>query len=177
MKLAPFALHLVGGLSLVGCATSPNLGETESASTVDTYAGRRLLDGGRHRPRRADRQEAACIDADSFIQFPTSTNITLTSNAVLPYLVKGAATDLASDAVGHSLQINSALRTIAQQYLLYRWYSGGRCGITAAATSVTRTTRAGARSISRTGRIACSRCRRTAGRHDVAGDPVHFDHT
>ena len=37
-------------------------------------------------------------------------------------------------AAGRTVQVNSAFRTVAQQYLLYRWYQLGRCGITAAAT-------------------------------------------
>ena len=44
-----------------------------------------------------------------------------------------ARSDLDAVAAQESLQINSALRTIAQQYLLYDWYHEGRCGITAAA--------------------------------------------
>ena len=32
------------------------------------------------------------------------------------------------------MSINSAFRTVAQQYLLYAWYKQGRCGIGLAAT-------------------------------------------
>jgi hypothetical protein len=55
--------------------------------------------------------------------------------AVFPYLQAPAATALvaAQKARGTTMSINSALRTLPQQYLLYRWYQTGRCGISLAA--------------------------------------------
>jgi hypothetical protein len=55
--------------------------------------------------------------------------------AVMPYLQTAAADGLrraASRAGGVS--VNSAIRTLAQQYLLYRWYRSGSCGIGLAAS-------------------------------------------
>jgi hypothetical protein len=40
----------------------------------------------------------------------------------------------AQKARGTTLSINSALRTLPQQFLLYRWYQTGRCGIGLAAS-------------------------------------------
>jgi len=37
-------------------------------------------------------------------------------------------------AARRTLDIASMFRTVAQQYLLYRWFAQGRCGISAAAT-------------------------------------------
>jgi cell division septation protein DedD len=57
-------------------------------------------------------------------------------SAVFPYLQTPAAKALASaqQARGRTLAINSALRALPQQYLLYRWYRAGRCGIGLAAS-------------------------------------------
>jgi len=55
--------------------------------------------------------------------------------AVMPYLQTPAAEALerAASRSGGTIWVNSAYRTIAQQYLLYRWYREGRCGIFLAA--------------------------------------------
>lgn len=41
---------------------------------------------------------------------------------------------VANDRPGATLVFNSALRSLAQQFLLYEWYLAGRCGIALAAT-------------------------------------------
>jgi D-alanyl-D-alanine dipeptidase len=55
--------------------------------------------------------------------------------AVFPFLQTPAADALArvQRARGRTLVINSALRTVPQQFLLYRWYQTKRCGISLAA--------------------------------------------
>ena len=79
--------------------------------------------------------EGNCIEPGAYARFPDRPNVTLGS-AVFPYMVTGArdalveATDAASK---RPLRINSMLRTVAQQYLLYDWYRRGRCGIKLAA--------------------------------------------
>ena len=61
-------------------------------------------------------------------------NLTLTTTAALPYLQSPAAVGLKAATTGRSgLHLNSALRTIAQQWLLYHWYQTGACGIALAA--------------------------------------------
>lgn len=54
---------------------------------------------------------------------------------VFPFLQPGGTRGLraAVAARGRNMQVNSALRTLAQQYLLYRWYQAGQCGIGLAA--------------------------------------------
>ena len=56
-------------------------------------------------------------------------------SAVFPYLQTPAANALgkAVAARGTTMTMNSALRTLPQQYLLYEWYLQGRCGIGLAA--------------------------------------------
>lgn len=174
---ALFAGALV--LSAAACGQSGlNLGETRAASTVSNYAG---SPGGCSTAvviglSQQIAQQTACDDTDGFVPFDT-TGITITSNSVLPYLEPTAAADLHKVAVNHPLQINSALRTIAQQYLLYSWWQEGGCGITAAA-KVGNSNHEGGRAVD----VANYSSRITnmsayGWKHDVPGDVVHFDHT
>lgn len=57
-------------------------------------------------------------------------------SAVFPYLQTPAANALskAVAARGTTMTMNSALRTLPQQYLLYEWYLQGKCGIGLAAS-------------------------------------------
>jgi uncharacterized protein (TIGR03382 family) len=79
-------------------------------------------------------------------------------------------------AATRTVQVNSAFRTVAQQYLLYRWFQLGRCGITAAATPGTSNHESGrALDIQNySGLIGPMGAKGWS--HDVPGDPVHFDH-
>jgi hypothetical protein len=56
--------------------------------------------------------------------------------AVFPWMQTRAADAIvaAQKQRGVPLEINSALRTLPQQYLLYRWYKSGRCSIGLAAS-------------------------------------------
>jgi peptidoglycan hydrolase-like protein with peptidoglycan-binding domain len=62
-------------------------------------------------------------------------NVKLQSDAVNPYLQPSARLKLkqAIQQRRKPLKIASAYRTIAQQYLLFEWYKGNRCGIRLAA--------------------------------------------
>jgi MYXO-CTERM domain-containing protein len=122
-------------------------------------------------------QEVDCMSPDSLVRFSSSTRIAFASNAVLPYLHPRAKTDLIAAANEGKLTVNSGYRTVAQQYLLYRWKELGRCGITAAATP--------GRSNHESGRAIdlgnwstrVSIMGRHGFAHSVPGDPVHFDNT
>lgn len=65
---------------------------------------------------------------------PYAAHFTLSSSAQ-PYLQVRAANALraAAQARGRRMQINSALRSLPQQVLLYKWSKSGRCGIRLAA--------------------------------------------
>jgi hypothetical protein len=79
--------------------------------------------------------EAACMNPDAYVQVPQLDNVTFGS-AVFRYLEKPARDKLVAALnanPGKTMTINSMLRTVAQQYLLYRWYQTGRCGIGLAA--------------------------------------------
>ena len=72
-----------------------------------------------------------CISPGAFAKIPARANISYGSGA-FAFLEKPAMDQLIASADAHKsthMTINSMLRTIAQQYLLYRWGSAGRCGI------------------------------------------------
>lgn len=81
-------------------------------------------------------QEGNCISPGAYSGIPARSNLTIGS-AVFPYLETPARDKLVATLDAHKsthMTMNSALRTIAQQYLLYAWYKAGRCGIALAAT-------------------------------------------
>lgn len=172
MKLLALAL-------LAACTEQQQFGSTESASTVADYAG---SSGGCSTSvviglSRQIAEEANCENPGTMVEFPTGGNITITSNAVLPFLAQSAKDDLVAASASGSLQVNSAMRTLAQQYLLYKWYQAGRCGITAAAT-VGNSNHEGGRAVdlaNYSSRISIMSAH--GWKHDVPGDVVHFDHT
>jgi hypothetical protein len=76
-------------------------------------------------------EQTRCIKPNAFVPLPTRPNLVL-DDAVLPYLEASAREQLvkALDARrGSTMTINSALRTVAQQYLVWRWSAGKRCGV------------------------------------------------
>ena len=79
--------------------------------------------------------EANCVNPDAFTEVPKLPNLSASSNVFLN-LEKPARDKLVAvlkASPGTTMTINSALRTVAQQYLLYRWYQNGTCGISLAA--------------------------------------------
>ncbi len=161
-----------------GCIDQgPSLGEAMSASTVGDYTGSGCSTAVVLGLSRQIADEISCEHAGAFVSFPASSSITLTSSAVLPYLEADAAADLQSVAANSPLQINSAFRTIAQQYLLVRWHNAGRCGITAAAAVGSSNHESGRAVDVSNWSSRVSSMAAYGWRHDVPGDPVHFDHT
>jgi uncharacterized protein (TIGR03382 family) len=161
-----------------GCVDGdPVLSQTESAATVADYASSGCSTAVVLGLSQQIAQQADCTSPGSFVAFSATGGITFTSNAVLPYLEQSARDHLVQVAASAPLQINSALRSVAQQYLLYRWYQNGSCGISAAATPG-RSNHEGGRAVdvaNYSSRISAMANRGWA--HDVPGDVVHFDHT
>jgi len=123
--------------------------------------------------------EARCLNADAFAPITKTSNVTF-GTSVFAYLEKPARDKLVAALKanpGKSMTLNSALRTIAQQYMLYRWYQSGRCSISLAA-------KPGA-SNHETG-LALDVSQYSTWKPILAnygfswlgsGDPVHFDYT
>ena len=79
---------------------------------------------------------AACIEPDAYTLVPSRPNLSFGS-AVFAFMVKPARDRLIETVDANpnkTMTVNSMLRTVAQQYLLYRWYQNGECGIGLAAT-------------------------------------------
>ncbi len=78
-------------------------------------------------------EELNCVQPNLMANFSGS-HVTLYAS-VLPWLAPDAAKDLkdATSARGATLPISSAYRTLGQQYLLYKWWRAGQCGIQVAA--------------------------------------------
>lgn len=162
---------------IAGCTTEPEVSETAQAATVADYASSGCSTAVVIGLSKQIAQQADCEHPGNFVPFTATGGITITSNAVLPYLDKSARDDLVKVAASSPVQVNSALRTLAQQYLLYAWYQQGRCGITAAAT-VGNSNHEGGRAVDLANystRVSAMAARGWA--HDVPGDDVHFDHT
>jgi len=78
--------------------------------------------------------EVQCIAPESLQAFSESDGITFVGPSVIPYLAPDGIAGLQNAAIIEgSVQVVSAYRTVAQQYLIYRWYRAGRCGIPVAA--------------------------------------------
>lgn len=79
-------------------------------------------------------EEIQCLRPGTLASFEGAPGFELGS-AVFPWLQVPAQQALlaAQKRRGATMSINSALRTLPQQYLLYRWYKTGRCGIGLAA--------------------------------------------
>lgn len=123
-------------------------------------------------------EEVGCIAPGSLVPFTEGNGIDFTGSAVLPYISAKAKQDLeaAVQAQGGTLQVNSAYRTVAQQYLLYRWFQLGRCGITAAATPGSSNHESGRALDVNNYSTWIGALEARGWSHSVPGDPVHFDH-
>ena len=75
--------------------------------------------------------QARCIRPNAFVPLPSRPNLVIAPQ-VFPYLELEARDHLlkAIDArPKQKMTINSALRTVAQQYLVWRWSATKRCGV------------------------------------------------
>lgn len=76
-------------------------------------------------------EQARCIKPNAFVPLPNKPNLVIASQ-VFPYLELQARNQLvkALDArPNQRMTVNSALRTVAQQYLVWRWSATKRCGV------------------------------------------------
>jgi len=79
--------------------------------------------------------EGNCVQPGAYVRVPMLANATF-GKAVFPYMRKAALDAFIAalrKAKRRKIKVNSMLRTVAQQYLLYDWYRNKRCGIKLAA--------------------------------------------
>jgi uncharacterized protein (TIGR03382 family) len=177
---ATWTLHsivLVVGALASGCADpDEHYSQIESYATVASYSTSTCSTAVVRGLSLQIADEVGCANPTGLVKFAAGGNLQITSNAVLPYLSARARTDLMDVAKSRTVQVNSAFRTVAQQYLLYRWYQLGRCGITAAATPG-RSNHESGRALDLANYSSLIGPMGTQGwSHSVPGDPVHFDH-
>jgi uncharacterized protein (TIGR03382 family) len=166
-----------------GCASQDDLdqvdvGSSALASTVGDEVGSDCSTSVVLGLSRQISNEVMCLQPDGFTTFEEGDGIAFAGSAVLPYLTPAGKRDL-EDAIaahGGQIQINSAFRTLAQQYLLARWHDQARCGITAAAAVGSSNHESGrALDVGNWGDWAGA-LGNHGWAHDVPGDDVHFDH-
>lgn len=124
-------------------------------------------------------QVANCLKPGILVKVPDRPNFQ-PGSAVIPYMQKNGVDALvkALDAKpGTSMTVNSMLRSIASQYLLYTWYQQGKCGIGLAA-QVGKSNHESGLAID-VGNY--STWQTTLGNNSFkwlgSSDPVHFDYT
>lgn len=122
--LGPYAEQMPWA-EYMATATMDTVGGVADSSACTTAAVRGLSD--------QIVAEMNCIKSGLMTNI-TGFNVSLSSAAALPYLQNPAASALSRATSGRSrLSLNSTLRTVAQQWILYHWYQTGRCGVALAA--------------------------------------------
>lgn len=173
-------LHLTGTFVLALAACAPDdvtYGEHASAISVGTAVTSSCSTATVRGLSLQIAQEVECMSPTSLVKLAPSSRIKFASSAVLPYMHSKARTDLIGAANAATLTLNSGYRTVAQQYLLYRWDQLGRCGIAVAATPGNSNHESG-RAVDLSNwstRVGVMGSHHWA--HSVPGDPVHFDNT
>lgn len=166
-----------GVVMAAGCGVpDDDYSEVESYATVGSYVSSSCSTASVLGLSKQIADEISCANPTGLTKFVAGGNLQITSNAVLPYLSASGKTDLAAVASGRVVQINSAFRTVAQQYLLYQWYQQGRCGIPIAASPGRSNHESGrAVDVANYSNVITAMSNR-GWAHDVPGDAVHFDH-
>ena len=121
-------------------------------------------------------EEMRCLAPDLLVPFAETSTIKFHDAAVLPYLASDTAVALRSAAASiGSVEVNSGLRSVAQQYLIKRWRDTGRCRIRAAAPPG-RSNHETGRAVDLSNHAAARAVMRRLEFSTVRNDPVHFEH-
>ncbi len=147
-SLLPFALLLGSALAMSGCyAASPDDGlddfhEEETGSgedaiikTVGDAVSASCTTSSVKGLSLQIIAEGNCISPGAYSKVPDLGNVSFNAG-VFPFLEKPARDKLEAALKANPnkhMTVVSMLRTVAQQFLLYKWYQAGRCGIPLAA--------------------------------------------
>ena len=155
-----------------------DIGSTRQAAVVSDFYGSTCSTEVVLGLSRQIADEVMCIKPDTFVTFEEGNGIVFTGGAVLPYTTPEGKEDLLAAVAAHGgeLHINSAFRTVAQQYLLREWFERGRCNITAAATPGTSNHESGRAIDVGNWPDWVGALGNEGWDHTVPGDEVHFDH-
>ena len=121
--------------------------------------------------------ELDCLKPGAVSEIPADNQID--ASGILDYLQTGAGNSLpvvANARPSSTIHLNSALRSLAQQYLLYAWSQQGRCGISAAATPGNSNHERGLAVDIQDSSSWRSAFNNHSWRWLGSGDPVHYDY-
>ena len=121
--------------------------------------------------------EQNCIRANALVSFAGKPGISVGSN-VYAFLEPTAAAAFEKAAESLPLDVTSAFRTVAQQYLLYHWYQTGQCSISLAAVPGNSNHETGTAVDLSNYSAAITAMGAQNWQHSYpSSDPVHFDYT
>jgi N-acetylmuramoyl-L-alanine amidase len=184
---------VLGAVAGLGACSAVDVPAVEPDASIDAFAGTPSIEGTPVSSfetttcmtsvvlplSRQLAEEADCLMPGQLVSFDAGPAIQFAGSAVLPYLSESGRASLYAAAAagdGKVMRITSAFRSLAQQYLLRRWFELGRCGITAAAQPGRSNHESGrALDLSNYGDWRSLLLAR-GWTNDVPGDPVHFDH-
>lgn len=138
-RAALSALALVASACGGGITGEPDgpepLGEAVQAETVAEAAQNGCSTASIKALSQQIVDQADCIVPGAYLAVPPQPNVVFGS-AVFAYLEQPARDAFVAAATKHpgtTMTVNSMLRVVAQQYLLYRWYQNQQCGVALAA--------------------------------------------
>jgi hypothetical protein len=156
----------------------PPFGTSRSGLTIDEAAAGGGCSTAIVRPLSEQLiAELECLASGTMADLEGIPGLALSSTA-LPWLQTPAAAALAeaiADGPG-TLTVNSTLRTLPQQFLLYRWYRARLCGITLASAPGTSPHESGLAIDTSAYAVWRSALEAHGWRWHGAGDLVHFDY-
>jgi hypothetical protein len=178
--VSSYRLLPIGAITLLGCTAEPawregEIGVFRDGLTVGAAGGcNTFIVDGLSQQLIAEQN---CLSANSLVRFDGKPGVTVQSN-VYPFLEPVAATALEAVAAGTPIDVTSAFRTLAQQYLLYKWYGAGQCGISLAAVPGNSNHETGTAVDLSNYSAVISAMQSQGWTHSYpTSDPVHFDYT
>jgi len=155
-----------------------DLGSATFAETVDQAAQMGCSTAAAKPLAQQLVDEIDCMQPGILVRLPDEPQLVLAA-AVFPFIQRPAVPLLQrvlAERPGVGLGINSMLRTLPQQYMLYRWYQNGQCGISLAAAPGTSNHETGT-ALDINDNAAWRAAFEAHGfRWLGSGDPVHFDY-
>jgi len=154
-----------------------DLGVAAGAVSVDTAVATRCTTASVAALSRQLIEEVQCLEPGRMRRIDDIPGVAL-SSATFEYLQTPAADGLerAARRRGGTITLNSGLRTLPAQYLLYRWFRAGRCGIALAARPG-RSNHESGLAIDTSQYAAWRPALQAEGFRWLGGsDPVHFDY-
>ncbi len=164
MKALGFSIGLLGIATPVAADTVESFVDTGCSTEVVVGLSEQIA------------AEVDCLMPGQLVIVPEGNGLVFSGAAVLPYLGEDARADLLAAAAEGEVQLNSGYRTVAQQYLIVRWFQDGRCGITAAADPGTSNHESGRAIDVGNWPDVIGSLEAHGWDQTVPGDEVHFDH-